>query len=286
MISLKKILRQIYPYSIGLVEQIVISSRTFSKKSSILIYQMGKVGSSTIEKSLKSAAIKEPVYHIHFLSNEGINFAEQYYRELNCGLPRHLIRSKMLREAITSSSGNSWKIITLVREPIGRTISNLFQNVQDAHPQFINKNGTLKITQVTDYLIQCFNDFNEADDFTCSWLDKEVNKVFRIDTYSYPFDQNKGYSIIQKNNIEILILRMEDMNNNFNEALSRFLNISKPIIMEKANIGKKKKYSNDYKSVVGNIKISDQICDKIYQSKYVQHFYSSEMIDSFFKKWS
>ena len=79
---------------------------------------------------------------------------------------------------------------------------------------------------------------------------------------------------------------MEDMNNTFNEALSGFLNISKPIIMEKANIGKKKKYSNDYKSVVGNIKISDQICDKIYQSKYVQHFYSSEMIDSFFKKWS
>lgn len=71
----KKIMRQFWPYTIGLFEQIAIIGKT-----PILVYQMGKVGSSTIVNTLKSSNINNPVYHIHFLSSEGIYSIENYYK--------------------------------------------------------------------------------------------------------------------------------------------------------------------------------------------------------------
>ena len=91
-----------------------------------------------------------------------------------------------------------------------------------------------------------FNNFNESDDFTCTWFDKELTKTFGIDIYSLPFNKDIGYEIIRMNNIEILVLRMEDMDEHFNEAIALFINGNSPIQMKKKNIGKDKKYSRAF----------------------------------------
>jgi len=64
------------------VESLKIRFRNFNTNPPILIYQMGKVGSTTILKSLKNAQIQNPVYHIHFLSSDGIRNAERYFKTL------------------------------------------------------------------------------------------------------------------------------------------------------------------------------------------------------------
>ncbi len=38
----------------------------------ILIYQMGKVGSNTVHKTLLASGIQNPVFHVHFLTKEKI----------------------------------------------------------------------------------------------------------------------------------------------------------------------------------------------------------------------
>ena len=51
-------------------------------KTPIVVYQMGKVGSSTIVASLHTLKLDSPIYHIHTLTQERIDSIEQTYREL------------------------------------------------------------------------------------------------------------------------------------------------------------------------------------------------------------
>ena len=246
---------------------------------------MGKVGSSTVDNSLKKSGINNKIYHIHFLSKNGIESAQNYYNSINAGLPRHLLRSKFLRKKIFSNKEMKWKLITMVREPIGREISNIYQNMIDSNPDLIDKNGHINSNEVTRILETNFSDFDQENNFTCSWFDKELKQAIGLDIYTMSFDRDKGYSIYNIDNIDILVVRIEDMDSFFDEAIKSFLDLDYPVPMIRTNIGSNKTYSDAYKNTANNIFLSKETCEKIYKSKYVQHFYSQEMIDSFLVKW-
>ncbi len=280
-----KILRNVYRYTFGQIEFISISLSSFRKKTPILIYQMGKVGSSTVDNSLKKSGINNRTYHIHFLSKNGIDNAAKYYTSINAGLPRHLLRSMFLRKKILGSKGVKWKLITLVREPIGREISNIYQNIIDSNPELINKDGKINSNEVTELLEENFLNFDQEKNFTCSWFDNELKRAIGFDIYAESFNKDKGYSIYNIDNIDILVIRIEDMDSFFDEAIKDFFGWNKSVPMIRANIGDKKTYSGAYKKTTSNIFLAKETCEKIYNSKYVKHFYSQKMIESFFVKW-
>lgn len=87
-------------------------------------------------------------------------------------MPVHLSRSKFLRKKIDSHQDRRWKIITLVREPIGRYISSLFQNLSDINPRLINPDGSINTEEVNQFLQNYLIEFIENTDFACSWFDK------------------------------------------------------------------------------------------------------------------
>ena len=91
----------------------------------IMIYQMGKVGSTTIENALKAESIK--YLHMHYIANLSFRPTLTYppKRKVISTIRGYVVRLwyrfRVLRRRKT-------KIITLVREPVGRTISQLFHN--------------------------------------------------------------------------------------------------------------------------------------------------------------
>lgn len=93
----------------------------------IVIYQMGKVGSTTIVESLRRSVPERSIFHVHFLSTEGIKIEEDFYREHLSrigAIHDHLLESWYLSEQFDKiTSDEKYKIITLVREPIARNIS-------------------------------------------------------------------------------------------------------------------------------------------------------------------
>jgi hypothetical protein len=97
---------------------------------------MGKVGSKTITKSLKSLNLNMPIYHSHLLTQKRIHETEQKRKKF-FGTPRqsYLQRSWLnlfLRKQIDKglTDNKQWKIITLTREPIARNISTFFENLE------------------------------------------------------------------------------------------------------------------------------------------------------------
>jgi hypothetical protein len=261
--------------------------RRISSSSPIIIYQMGKVGSTTVYKSLKNANLYSPIYHVHFLSWEGIKNAEDYFLSLqNPIVPAHIERSKRLREEIDRAKDTRWRVITLVREPIGRQISDFFQNAESYYPDLIDENGNVKIHSAIECLRNAFVNFDEKADYACTWFDKELNRVFHVNVYDYPFNYHDGFLIIREQNIDCLVLRMEDLDRSFNDAISEFLGIRNTINMLKSNVSEEKKHSDAYRYVFDNITIPKSVCMRIYSSEYARHFYTESMRRDLIRRWS
>jgi|SRR5690606_2252081 len=94
----------------------------------ILIYQMGKVGSSSIYASLKAKGVPK-VFHLHRMNPETTQKMKRTFLEQNLLAQ---FRTEQLFETIYRKAiqrRKKVKIITLVREPISRNISAFFENL-------------------------------------------------------------------------------------------------------------------------------------------------------------
>jgi glycosyltransferase involved in cell wall biosynthesis/ubiquinone/menaquinone biosynthesis C-methylase UbiE len=252
----------------------------------VLIYQMGKVGSSTILNSLKQCGFKNHIYHIHFLSEINIKRTEKAIRKsLSPKTPQHLKESVSVRQQIDNKSRRiKWKIITLVRDPIAQRISSIFENsnlLKGFNPS--DKNTALEILE--NRILYHFNAFDEHTDIAASWFDNELKTVFDFDVYNVNFDKSRGYQIYHTENADILLLRLEDLNRCYKKAFKLFLGID-DLTLIKSNIGAEKKHHDLYERVKKDIVIPANDLKKVYQTKYSKHFYTTAEINNFTNKWS
>lgn len=107
------------------------------EKRPILIYQMGKVGSTTICSALQDAYPDRTIMHIHCLDKEELDRYESHLNKsglLNKG-HRHLLDES--RKGIQLvRSGKPYNVITLTRDHVARTISYFFENLGSILYQF------------------------------------------------------------------------------------------------------------------------------------------------------
>jgi hypothetical protein len=262
-----------------------------SKNECILIHQMGKVGSSTITQSLEKSDCDIPIFHTHILNPVRLQSKIHIYlsKKLAKGGSKstwiigHLATSKILSPIIQKKSEKiTWKIITLVREPVGRNISAFFQNIDSYFDDFIERynKGTLSNQEISE---KFFNDF--PHNIPLEWIDLEIKDVFGIDLYKYEFPIDKGYSIQgSENGSNCMVVRVEDLNRCYKDAFRDFLRIQN-FVLVKENIGETKEYSDIYKSFLKEIIFPDWYLEKMYSSKYSKHFYSDIEIEEFCKRW-
>ena len=129
-----------------------------------------------------------------------------------------------------------------------------------------------------------FAKFHEHD-LPLTWFDEEIESVFGIDVYSAkPVSSTERVYQCRKDDVELLIMRMEDINSVAEDAVRRFLDVSE-FRLERANVGSKKAYGRIYADFREQVNLPESYLSKMYDSKYARHFYSSEEIDSFRRRW-
>ena len=260
----------------------------------LLVYQMGKVGSTSIVNSLKTLHLGKTVFHVHGLSPELISYNDNIYRKKFNELRRidpHLIESIYLREILDEVvDSHYWKIISLVRDPVARNISTLFQN-RKLFYEFDKKVDQMPDNLLVQYYKNLFIESYEDQDYgqrhqtPLIWLDNEIEGVFGIDVYASDFPKDKGYRIYKKENVEMLLIRLENLNTCAADAIREFLGIEN-FKLESGNISENKDYGDAYKKFLAAIDIPQSYLDEMYNSRYARHFYSSEEIASFRKMWA
>lgn len=245
----------------------------------VLIYQPGKVGSKSIEESLEYIGINN--VHIHNLKENGIFENDSMYND---------IKQTYRMWIETYAKNNDIKIITMVREPIVRSISLYFTYFTTG---YIENSPVLAATEEPIVSYDTYSSLNKfihehayygkyGEEF--EWYNKELKEVFGIDIYEYPFDKEKGYSVIKKDNVQVLVMTLEKMNENAH-IIGQFVGVDN-FEIRNANVASDKIYKYAYNQLLKEIEIDDDVIERYYgTNKYIQHFYTQQQLEVFRKRW-
>jgi len=273
------------------------SQRHFGE-TPVLVYQMGKVGSTSIVRSLKASNVDRPVYHPHFLSKERIAETEkdrkEFFRtERYSYLKRPWLYEFLVKQLEGGLKGGKWKVITLTRETVSRNISAFFENLEverfEGRDRYRISSHYYKIPPTTieindlEPLSRLF--FEKVNhDSPEQFFDREIRGVLGVDVFASEFPISKGYRIYQGELVDILLLRVEDLNRVAQEAFSEFLDIRK-FELTNSNVGSEKGYAFLYKKFKKDVELPDEYLRRMYGSRYMRHFYSAREIERFQEKW-
>ena len=104
-----------------------------------------------------------------------------------------------------------------------------------------------------------------------------------ISVYKYHFDIKLGYTIIKKDNLEILVLRLENMKM-LDKVIGEFVEIEDFKLIS-ANEAGNKIYKYLYKYVRENIVLPKEYFDCYMNNEKALHFYTREELQGFLEKF-
>ncbi|MEM8805107.1 MAG: putative capsular polysaccharide synthesis family protein [Cyanobacteria bacterium P01_G01_bin.38] len=254
----------------------------------ILIYQMGKVGSTSLYETLKSTDLNAAIYHLHFLQPAAVKRITNHYKSVfkkSHTIDQHVIHSQYLRRQLDRGfdhSPSKWKIITLVRDPVARNLSSFFHELryQPDFPETESLDDSVIESLTKQYFQHYPYQYHPFD-----WFDSELRPVFGIDLFSTEFPHAKGYKIYTYDHVDLLILKLDKLGDCAQVALNEFLHIGK-VLLRRANKGTQSKSGDLYKKFKQQAILPTAYLDTIYQSPKVKHFYSQAEIDDFYFQWT
>ncbi|TPV53846.1 capsular biosynthesis protein [Aestuariibacter sp. GS-14] len=236
-------------------------SERFSNESNVLIYQMGKVGSTSLEKSIPNSI------HIHTLYGNAPCWVFQKQHRSGIRALFGFIGDLIKRSCILKRK--KVKIITLVRDPYKRNLSMFFQDISHWIYNYLGSKGADCRTDDNEFLFQVFeNSFDQ--DYLHLWFDKEIRRFTGIDVYNRNFS-DLGFELYKKDKFEVLLLRAEDLNDNI-KIIEEFLGFE--ISFSSSNVGDNKWYSSLYKDF--RIQAEDKLLtykQNLKKSRFYRHFY-------------
>ena len=268
------------------------------KEPPLLVYQMGKVGSSTVVRSLNVLKLDMPIYHPHFLSKNRIAETEakrkKFFRtERYSYLKRPWLYQFLRGEIDKALIGEKWRIVTLTREPIGRNISTFFENLAvrtlhygheyEIQSDYYDISPTIVKLDALEELTDLFLS-RVRHNSPLVFFDRELKAIFGIDVFAHEFPKAKGYDIYEGENADVLLIRLEDLSRCARKAFHEFLHIEDFALVD-TNIGSEKDYAPIYKKFKQTVSLPETYMNDMYQSKYMQHFYSQEEIKRFERIW-
>jgi hypothetical protein len=248
----------------------------------VAVYQMGKVGSSTVYRALRHSVPDLPRFHVHFLEEPKIDRLEQGMREKGLPVAWHLEEGRFLSRLLRGGDpAIKWLVIAPTREPGARNLSAYFQNIEHFFPDFSGRRarGTLS----TDELIGTFLT-KYHQDTPLTWFDRELKTHFGIDAYETPFPHERGWLTIRTPRVDVLVVRLEDFRTRLQPALADFLGVER-IVTPPANVSEDKDYADLYQQVRSAIRFPPALLDHLYDSRFARHFYTPEEIRGFRAKW-
>ena len=252
-------------------------------KTMVLVYQMGKVGSTAITQAVESLHLGIPVYHLHFLND--LDAVEQSIRRswfMSEAQLHHLEHCRQIRKQIDNQSEQQHcYVITLIRDPVARNISGFFYNLNLSKPELFEKFSTGKrsISQLHDIFFESVN-FDDGS----QWFDQQLKPVFGIDVFNEIYPKPNGYKIYRKDNVSILLIKLEHLNTCGQHAFKEFLDIDDFEVIS-ANRSEDTHYYEILKRFQETVQFPEDYLRKAYATRIAQHFYSTQEIEQFKTRW-
>lgn len=261
------------------------------------VYQMGKVGSTSVVAALRRAAPDLLVHHVHRVSDATLPAFEAFTRStfrrrlVSGGARRSLVQQivaarHLRRELAEPTDGRRLKVITLVREPVGRNVSDCFEVLKllldyDLAARLDRRS----VEEVCDEVCQLFLTTYPNHDLPLTFFDTEIRATLGIDVYGRPFSFDEGCQVHRTDRVDLLVVRAEDLDGAGGERIRAFLGLPS-LELRCANAGENKEYADVYRLGKARIVLPDAYLERMYTSKYATHFYSAAELERLRGRWA
>lgn len=248
----------------------------------VFVYQLGKMGSTAVAHSLARAGVPE-VFQVHVLHNLANSIRNHLKAEPEGRAAlAHLEYCRQLRDWMdTSGPDVIWRVITMVREPVGRNVSAFFQALTNFIPDAEARLAANDLT-VEEAMAVFLGMFRHELQET--WFDTLLEPVFGVDIFSKPYDFEKGYQTYEAGPSRVLLIRREDLRRAGAEAIGNFVGIENFKISTE-NTSEDKAYSK----LIEEFKkrpLPDSYLDRMYGGRIATHFYRPSELAEYRKRWT
>ncbi len=255
----------------------------------VLIYQMPKIGSQTIEATLRQCSFPHPIQRLHYLSQamagtirHGLSStqADQTWKrdaEQQLDQTEEICRVIRKRRVLRLRGLNIPKleVITGVRDLIGLVLASIFEN----YLYFAPTPERMTTNKCREALLHP-KTFNTLRD----WFDLELKSFLEIDVYKTNFPHDEGYAIYENRFARVLVYRFEDVDN-LPVLLEEFLGCEVPALVN-CNLGESKQYAEQYRFVKEHLRLPGDFLASLYACKMMRHFYSTEERQRLLDRWA
>jgi len=234
--------------------------RSAREKPDVIVYTMGKVGSSTVSASINAAGLY--CLDAHVLEPDRLSNRLKTYLQAAPPqkAPPHIFDSLRAHNAIVGATA-AVKIITLIRHPVARNISAVFQNLPNAVEGDLDK----ILARLRSYRVRIPDD----------WFDKDFRPVIGIDVFAHSVDRNAQSYRFANEKFDVLMLKLEADDNVKAAAIGGF--VGRPVVLTRVNEAKNKWYADKYNKVRSDpALIRDAFEEECLKLKYFRHFYDPD----------
>ncbi len=246
------------------------------RRTPIVIYQMGKVGSRSIYDSLRAQGIG-PAIHVHRMNPAHIAAVAERNRRAGRPPPTGDVLGPLLYQQAVKR-GRPLEVITLVRDPVARNWSAFFENL-DRFAGPLSDRQRLDPSELRRLFLEVY-----PHEIPLTWFDDEFRAALGIDVYATPFPHRKGWLEIDAGPHRALILKLEAGDAVIEEAVGAFLG-QPGFRLQRTNVGVEKPYARLYDEVTGSLRLSEEYLTRMYESRLATHFYSAAEIAAFRERW-
>lgn len=233
------------------------------RQSLILNYQSGKVGSSSVAEYLKRTGVHE--WHLHRFFNTPIHNK----------LPKTKIFYfiDLFIFALAVKFCKRIYVVNGFREPVSRDIAMFFHSFEH--------NGENPDAPHKELLDSFHQKFNVGESHL--WYDREFNRLFGVDIYDIAFDKDAGYVVFRRGKLHFFVYNLSKLDT-LEPQLRIFFGL-KNYRLIRANDSSDKFYVRSYKLFLSQYRPDSECIEKLRQSRFYSHFYSTNEIERNIERW-
>lgn len=243
----------------------------------VVTHTYGKVGSTAIHKAI-SQLPGYASFQTHFISEEGVAEALQLHQEEHD--PIHMLQGEALRREMQAHPDRTIRVITLVRDPVARAVSDLFEN-----PSLLGANGDIRQMPFEAVVAIAAEQVLGSLAYTELWFDRELGGLLGFDFFTRDFDRKSGFEITREGRFELLAGKLERLSENGAGYLGRFLELGRDFPIPSSRARSTTGEAALYDQVKRSLKLPAAVLDEVYSSRVCRHFYTPEELAGFRKLW-
>jgi hypothetical protein len=233
-----------------------------------LVFTTGKVGSTTLEKSL--LRYFPSVFKVHSLTSNGIHEYETFKGR------GFIARRERLAVKRIQEKNDPIIIFTISRDPIAAVVSSVFHN----NNIYFSALGNQTYNQIRDKIVSSTRTW----DYFLNWYFREFEAVTNFDLLSEELNWKNGAMIFEIGRITIVVFRLENLTEWFQPAMSKLLGNGLFDLISH-NRAFSKNYADLYKGFCAQVSFPKEFVDWVYTSRYARAFYNQSELDMFSRTW-